>query len=62
MPQMMIPIRTAISTAQPTSAIGLRQVGTASMASDGIGEGDAPAAAAHAATDQHSKLDQAETG
>jgi hypothetical protein len=61
-PQTITPMRKEIRTVQPTSAIGLRQVGTASMASDGIGEGDAPAAAAHAATDQHSKLDQAETG
>jgi hypothetical protein len=61
MPQMMIPIRTAISTAQPTSAIGLRQVGTASMTADGSGGGPARTAATHAATDQQSKLDQIET-
>jgi hypothetical protein len=62
MPQTITPMRNAITAAQPTNAIGFRQVGTASMASDGIGAGHAPTAATHAATDQHSKLDLAETG
>jgi hypothetical protein len=62
MPQTMTAIRKAMSTAQPTSAIGLRQPGTASMAADGIGEGRAHLAATHAATDQQSKFDPIATG
>jgi hypothetical protein len=60
-PQMITPIRTAISTAQPTNAIGLRQVGMASMTADGIREGPAHTAATHAAIDQHSKIDMTAT-
>jgi hypothetical protein len=60
-PQMITPIRTAITTAQPTNAIGLRQVGMASMTADGIREGPAHTAATHAATDQHSKIDTTAT-
>jgi hypothetical protein len=60
-PQMITPIRTAISTAQPTNAIGLRQVGMASMTADGIRERPAHTAATHAATDQRSKIDTTAT-
>jgi hypothetical protein len=62
MPQTITAIRNAISTAQPTSAIGLRQPGTASITADGIGEGGAHVVATHAATYQQSKLDPIATG